>query len=285
MNFVTDLDWNTILTSGVIAALVAGLFEIFKANNTNKATFVIKQREKWREQIRKISTEIYESNKDNIGIPLTKLKTRINAYGVNNNHEYKSSKNYYYNYYMKDCHIHKIINEIESTEEDFDNKKQKLISYLSCLVKYDWDRAKREATFNKTFIVSLFLEFLGIILFCSTIDKFNSFYILLLMFLGLFYFLPLVLNLLYSDKLKITKTTIVLYIICNVSNIILLFLGVYKGKTVAILSSIFMILASICLLAYSFSITQPENEYIKNLCEIDKENLMKTEQIKTSKNN
>lgn len=284
MSFVTNLDWNTILTSAVIAAVVAGLFEIFKANNSNKATFVIKQREKWREQIRKISTEIYESNKDNIGIPLTKLKTRINAYSVTNNHEYKCSKNYYYNYYMKDTHIHRIINEIESTEEDFENKKQKLIDYLSCLVKYDWDRAKREATLNKAFIVSLFFEFSGIFLLCLTIKELDNFNMLFLMFLGLFYFLPLVLNLMYGNKPIISNSTIILYFICNILNGILLILSMHTGKIIAILASILMILASVCLLVYSFSIAKPEKDYIKKLSEIDEENKLAIEQIISSSN-
>lgn len=279
MSLITNLDWNTILTSGVIAAIVAGLIEIFKANNNNKATFVIKQREKWREQIRKISTEIYGSNKDNIGIPLTKLKTRINAYGATNNNEYKSSKNYYYNYYMQDSHIHRIINEIEATEEDFENKKQKLIDYLSCLVKYDWDRAKREATLNKAFIVSLLFEFSGIFLLCLTIEKFDIFNILFLMFLGLFYSLPLVLNLMYGDKPIITNCTIILYFICNILNGILLILSIHTGKAIAILASILMILASVCLLVYSFSIAKPEKDYIKKLSEIDEENKLSIEQI------
>ncbi len=75
------MDWETILTSGVIAAIVAAIIELVKMNNSNKATYIIKQREKWRDRIRSIAEKICESDYEHICIPLTNLKTRINAYG------------------------------------------------------------------------------------------------------------------------------------------------------------------------------------------------------------
>ena len=56
-------NWRTGLMAGsaatnVASAIVAGIIELFKLNNSNKATFVIKQREEWREKIREIATDM-----------------------------------------------------------------------------------------------------------------------------------------------------------------------------------------------------------------------------------
>lgn len=75
------MDWQTILTSGVIAAIVAGIIELVKLSNSNKTRYIIQQREKWREDIRVLADEIQLTNYVNIKIPLTRLKTRINPYG------------------------------------------------------------------------------------------------------------------------------------------------------------------------------------------------------------
>lgn len=72
------MDWKTLLASGVIAAIVSGLFEVLKQKNSNTARYVIEQRELWREKIRDISNEIYLSNEETIRAVLVELKTRIN---------------------------------------------------------------------------------------------------------------------------------------------------------------------------------------------------------------
>ena len=71
------------------------------------------------------------------------MRVRINAYGT-------SSSNY-----TKDGHIWQCIETIErfSSEKPFcknkfDNGKKVLIDFLSALLKYDWERSKRELFIN-----------------------------------------------------------------------------------------------------------------------------------------
>lgn len=174
------MDWQTILTSGVIAAIVAGIIELVKLSNSNKSRYIIQQREKWREKIRKISEEIQTADFNNIGLPITKLKTRINPYGefvdfptlkTYNKKLTKKEKKQHLNdesiiedYYLKDGHIHDVINKLESNE-DFDNNKKLLNKYLELLMKFDWERSKTESTISKKRVVSIIFEFFGVSLF------------------------------------------------------------------------------------------------------------------------
>ena len=59
---------------------------------------------------------------------------RINTYG-------KYSKDY-----LKDCHIWESIYILENKEERTEKQKNRLIDYLSLLLKYDWERSKIEAS-------------------------------------------------------------------------------------------------------------------------------------------
>ena len=99
------MDWETILTSTIIAAIVTGIIELFNLNNSNKATFVIKQREEWREKIRTIIDDIYKADPSNIGVSLTMLKTRINAYGKVEVDLSKTTEDDKRKFYLKDGDI------------------------------------------------------------------------------------------------------------------------------------------------------------------------------------
>lgn len=64
---------------------------------------------------------------------LVSLKTRINAYGIDQNN------------LNADAHIWKLIDKINiCREEEYANLKEQLINYLSLLLKYDWERSKSE---------------------------------------------------------------------------------------------------------------------------------------------
>lgn len=180
------MDWQTILTSGVIAAIVAGIIELVKLSNSNKTRYIIQQREEWRETIREIADEILLTKHKDIKKPLTRLKTRINPYGefveyqctscFDKNATEKEQKqqllkeeNLKEKFYLKDGHIHKVINQLENNN-DFDSNKELLIKYLSLLMKFDWERSKIESTVNKKRVVSLFF------VICSLIICVISFY-------------------------------------------------------------------------------------------------------------
>lgn len=207
------MDWKTLLASGVIAAIVSGLMELFKLKHSNTARYVIKQREEWREKVRGIADEIYSSDKKTIGATLVKLKTRINPYGKFNNivfinsHERKNlnknerkrltkKEDKQESYYLEDSHIWNLIEKIEK-EAEIEQHKTRLIEYLSCLVKFDWERAKIEASINRAMIFSAFLEVFAIALMIfdfGSITSKNIFPISVLIILYIFPHLTIAVN-------------------------------------------------------------------------------------------
>lgn len=151
-----------ILSSTVLASLVSSSIT-FAINKKNASLqHITSERKEWRIEIRKISEEIHKADKENIGLILVKLKTRINAYGN------------YSNDTTKDSHIWAIIKQIETSKTDleFGKKKIMLIDYLSLLLKYDWERSKNEIVGNKKLLhkILLFISSLGILLYCYFID-------------------------------------------------------------------------------------------------------------------
>lgn len=164
------MDWKTILTSSVIAAVISGIFAIIQQKNSTTARYVIEQREEWREKIRGIADEIYSSDEKTIKKFLVKLKTRINPYGkfcefvrINthdikeikrkNKKQFISKETQQEEYYLKDGHIWHVIKKLENGI-DFDQNKDILIDYLTYLVKFDWERAKIESIINKKMLFS-----------------------------------------------------------------------------------------------------------------------------------
>lgn len=174
------MDWQTILTSGVIATIVTGLIELVKLSNSNKTRYIIQQREEWRETIRKLADEIHSTEHKYINAPLTRLKTRINPYGefvefhgiiffdkkMTKAEKKRQAKeeSLREQFYLKDGHIHKVINQLENNN-DFDNNKELLIKYLSLLIKFDWERSKIESTVNKKRVISLFFLICSLIIY------------------------------------------------------------------------------------------------------------------------
>ena len=130
------MDANVILTSTVIAAAISLLANVYTSRRTANLKYITEERQKWREEIRKIAEDIVDCPRDEIKKHLTKLKVRINANG-------KLKKGSYY----EDSHIWKLIHDIENSNicnECFEGKKEILINSLSLLLKYDWERQKRE---------------------------------------------------------------------------------------------------------------------------------------------
>lgn len=160
------MEWENILPSTIIAAVVTGIIELVKMNNSNKATYIISQREEWREKIRDIADDIYKADQKNIGVSLTKLKTRINSYGTVKEKIYSDKERANREYYLKDGHIYEVIKKLEDkkTNSDFKKQKSKLIYYLTLLLKFDWERAKIESSTNGITVISWILEIIAIVL-------------------------------------------------------------------------------------------------------------------------
>lgn len=103
-----------------------------------------------------ISLSISKSkNISELQIAISELKVRINAYGIA------------YNSIFADSHIWEQIFIVESMESlslnELNNIKRKFVNQISCLLKYDWERAKVEIKGNmqtRVVIVTPILSFL-----------------------------------------------------------------------------------------------------------------------------
>ena len=96
------MDWNTILTSGVIAAFITGLITLISNysnhKNDSKIKYVTEERKNWRIEIREICEKLNIANsKDDVMSQLIKLKVKINAFGNTDIYdEYYKKYNYLY---------------------------------------------------------------------------------------------------------------------------------------------------------------------------------------------
>lgn len=135
------MDIKLILSSAVISAVISGCVAVLNFRRQNNLQYITGERKEWREEIRKIAQGLYgASYKDTLEL-LVRLKVRINAFG---NKGIKTS-------YMYDAHIWKVIAEIEEkkcSKELLQLKQKQLIEYLALLLKFDWERSKKEVQGN-----------------------------------------------------------------------------------------------------------------------------------------
>lgn len=269
------MDWETILTSGVIAAIVAAIIELVKMNNSNKATYIIKQREKWRDKIRTIAEEICKSDYKHICIPLTNLKTRINAYGKVESTPEKNDVNDIRAYYLKDGHIHKIIKDIENNEENkhaevFETNKSKLIGYLEMLLKFDWERSKKESTINLLFICSLIIEFISVLMLIiknPIIKDQFSFIMMLVSYFAAPILICIMLR--YSNSnAKLRKTANQVYILLLLIFLLIVIITIQLNDSFLI-PMLLMVLAYIVLITSISNNDKYIKEYIEGIIEYE----------------
>ncbi|MGL4605846.1 MAG: hypothetical protein ACRCU3_00050 [Eubacteriaceae bacterium] len=160
---------DKILASTLLVALVTGIFSVYAMLRGHRLRYITEEREKWRESIRKIADELGQLDYNiitelEIKQILVRLKTRINAYGKELSDRSEKGA-----YYLKDGHIWEQISKIESIMlEKKENKEIKkeidhLITFLSLLLKYDWERSKREVEGNKYFVIGQIISMLAII--------------------------------------------------------------------------------------------------------------------------
>lgn len=263
------MDWETILTSSVIAAIVAGIIELFKLNNSNKATFVIKQREEWREKIRTIIDDIYKADPSNIGVSLTMLKTRINAYGKVNVNLSKTTEDDKRKFYLKDGHIHKTIQDLEQIDNllTFNNNKLKLIGYLELMLKFDWERSKKESSTNNLFVCSLVIELISIIMLAIKSPQEVKDIIPLILMLLSYFAAPILIYIMLkegNDTAKLRKTALRSYITILVF-VAILAIVMYFLKPEIFFPMLLMVLAYIVLIASISNNDKHIKDYIETI--------------------
>lgn len=134
---------EVILSSAVTAALINWI----GGNKSNRLQFIISEQKKWRKDIKRIIRKIEKSDVTNMRHSLTELKSNLNSYGYHKSNEYPPAELLDF---LKDEHIWKEIDELEqaiekSEDEEVEKHKRTLIYYLLLLLKFNWERSKKEA--------------------------------------------------------------------------------------------------------------------------------------------
>lgn len=149
--------------SSVIAAFITAIFAFIKSDKQGRLEHITSERKNWRESMRSIMEEIQGASYQETLNCMVKLKVRINAYGSN-----------YSDNYMDDAHIWRLIKKIEKMDCNNTNELHKyqnqMIEYISLLLKYDWERSKREVKGDKLSAVSFGFFMFSIVYFIFTIS-------------------------------------------------------------------------------------------------------------------
>lgn len=164
------MNWNTILASGVIAALISGVLSLIGSITTNKIDnklkYITEERKNWRSKIRNICL-MFDEGKD-LNLILTEIKTNINTYGYEKSineltRNCKDNEKAESDFFMTDGHIWRIINKLETLKDNSAKEiyVNQLKLYLCKLVKYDWDRSKQEVLGNRQTLYSWLLFAFG----------------------------------------------------------------------------------------------------------------------------
>ena len=135
------MDIKLILSSAVISAVISGCVAVLNFKRQNNLQYITGERKVWREEIRTIAQELNGASYKETLDALVRLKMRINAFG-------NKEKD---NLYMYDAHIWKVIAEIEEkkcSKKLLRLKQKQLIEYLALLLKFDWERSKKEVQGN-----------------------------------------------------------------------------------------------------------------------------------------
>lgn len=162
----------SIISAVGISTIVSAIIAFVQNNKKNNLDFVTKERSEWRKKLKEILSELRDDTKKESAI--IKLKSEINPYGKDM--ELKNTKPYY----MKDGHIWDIL---DNNVIDYD----RLSLYIALLLKYDWERSKKEIKFNPStlfrgiiwltlFILSIYSS---VIIFNKTEDLNNNSYLIL----------------------------------------------------------------------------------------------------------
>lgn len=142
----------SIISAVGISTIVSAIIAFVQNNKKNNLDFVTKERSEWRKKLKEIISELSDDSKKESAI--IKLKSEINPYG--RNMAFKNTKPYY----MKEGHIWDLLDR--GDDVDFD----RLRFYIELLLKFDWERSKKEIKFNPS---DLFRRIIWLTLFVLSI--------------------------------------------------------------------------------------------------------------------
>lgn len=149
-----------ILSSTVISGIISAAVSLFTHFRDNSLHMITEERQKWRDSIRNICTDIQKSNNHfDFQEHVADLKNRINPLAINSPSDYQH-----------DGHVWELIETVDALQNDtnINNLKMRIIAYLSCMLKFDWERSKKEILGNRLFklsIVAVIIQAISILIF------------------------------------------------------------------------------------------------------------------------
>lgn len=144
---------TVILSSTLITTVLSFFFNTVANRRSASIENITKERKNWRDEMREIAKDI-QSSKDTrqLSIALSALKVRINAYGIARDSIFCDSHIWKRLYFFEQEKTH--------TSEELEEAKRMFVNMISCLLKYDWERAKAEIKGNaQTRILGMTLIF------------------------------------------------------------------------------------------------------------------------------
>ena len=138
----------SLLSGAGIGAILSAFLVFINNSKKNKLDFVTRERSEWRREIKSIIVDLLSGN--NRSNALSRLETLLNPYGR------YISKEDAYEFYMNDGHIWEIVDNFDYSTKSINV----LTKYLELLLKYDWERSKREIKLD---IFNSFIYFILII--------------------------------------------------------------------------------------------------------------------------
>lgn len=138
----------TLLSGAGIGAVLSAVLLFINNTKKNKLDFITKERSEWRKEIKSIIVDLLSGK--NRFFAINRLETQLNPYGR------YISKEDTYEFYMNDGHIWRLVDNF-----DYSTKSVNVLTkYLELLLKYDWERSKREIKLD---IFNSFIYFILII--------------------------------------------------------------------------------------------------------------------------
>lgn len=243
----------SIISAVGVGAIISTILTFIQANKRNNLDFITKERSEWRRKLKQILIDLRDESKREPAI--IQLKSQINPYG--RNMDFKGTRMYF----MKDGHIWDLLNN-ETDKIDFD----KLSLYVNLLLKYDWERSKREIRITlSTFFDKLLYVTLLLASFYTFILAFKSswiYVILSIISIFLIFFQPKITKAILKNENELAWIFTLLYVFPYIIIILL-------ATTFNLLKISFGIVAFVGLLAYKIyflnSLVSIENDYIKEV--------------------
>ncbi|MGN0338253.1 MAG: hypothetical protein ACI4EE_12225 [Lachnospiraceae bacterium] len=149
---------EAVLASSLIATIITVLFQYTTNKKSDNLKYITNERSQWRKELRSIAEEIQNANQQDIKSVLVKMQMRINAYGISNRYDIERDGHFWF--------AMRFMGEEESVEE-FEIRKELLITFISLLLKQDWEKAKEEVKGNilDAFLAVTYIGLVGYLIY------------------------------------------------------------------------------------------------------------------------